>query len=127
VLRVESRLKLLSPRTQIEQYALRLDDYANRLGAALRMGMQEARHRLAAVEGAWAHVSPELRLEQWAQQLDGMEKRLHSVSAHSVLQRGFAIVRDESGRPVTHRAGLAAGQCVEAEFADGRVPMRVEQ
>jgi len=127
VLRVESRLKLLSPRAQIEQYALRLDDYANRLGAALRMGIQEARHRLAAVEGAWAHVSPELRLEQWARQLNGLEKRLHSVSAHSVLQRGFAIVRDEAGQPVTHRAGLAAGQCVETEFADGCVPMRVEQ
>jgi len=127
VLRVESRLKLLSPRAQIEQYALRLDDYANRLGAALRMGMQEARHRLAAIQGAWARVSPEMRLEQLAQQLDGMEKRLHSVSAHSVLQRGFAIVRDEAGRPVTQRAGLAAGQRVETEFADGRVPMRVEQ
>jgi len=127
VLRVESRLKLLSPRAQIEQYALRLDDYANRLGAALRMGMQDARHRLAAVEGAWARVSPELKLGQWAQQIDGLEKRLHSVSPHSVLQRGFAIVRDEAGRPVTQRAGLEAGQHVETEFADGRVPMRVEQ
>jgi len=127
VLRMENRLKLLSPAAQIEQYALRLDDCANRLGAALRMGMQEARHRIAAVEGAWARVSPELRIEQWAQQLDGLEKRLLSVSAHSVLQRGFAIVRDEGGQPVTQRAGLAAGQRVEAEFVDGRVPMRVEQ
>jgi len=127
VLRVESRLKLLSPGAQIEQYVLRLDDCANRLGASLRMGMQEARHRLAALEGAWAHVSPEMRLDQWVQQLDGLGKRLHSVSAHSVLQRGFAIVRDEAGQPVTQRAGLAAGQRVEAEFADGRAPMRVEQ
>jgi len=127
VLRMENQLKLLSPRAQIEQYALRLDDYANRLGAALRMGMQEARHRLAAVEGAWGRVSPELRLEQWVQQLDGLEKRLHSVSPHSVLQRGFAIVRDAVGRPVTQRARLEAGQHVETEFADGRVTMRVEQ
>jgi len=127
VLRMENRLKLLSPGAQIEQYALRLDDCANRLGAALRMNVQEARHRLASAEGAWARVSPELRLGQLAQQLDGLEKRLHSVSAHSVLQRGFAIVRDESGRPVTQRAGLAAGQRVETEFSDGRVPMQVEQ
>jgi len=127
VLRMENRLKLLSPGAQIEQYALRLDDCANRLGSALRMSMQEARHRLAAAEGAWAHVSPDLKLAQWAQHLDGLEKRLHSVSAHSVLQRGFAIVRDAAGRPVTQRAGLAGGQRVEAEFADGRVPMRVEQ
>jgi len=127
VLRMENRLKLLSPGAQIEQCVLRLDDYANRLGAALRVSLQEARHRLAATQAAWARVSPELRLEQWAQQLDGLEKRLHSVSAHSVLQRGFAIVRDEAGRPVTQRAGLVGGQRVEAEFADGRVPMQVEQ
>jgi len=127
VLRIENRHKLLSPAAQIEQYTLRLDDCANRLGAALRMSMQEARHRFAAVEGTWGHVSPDLKLAQWAQHLDGLEKRLHSVSAHSVLQRGFAIVRDEAGRPVTQRAGLAAGQRVETEWADGRVPMRVEQ
>jgi exodeoxyribonuclease VII large subunit len=53
-------------------------------------------------------------------------KRLHGASPVSVLNRGFAIMRDAKGRPLTRRAGISAGQRLEAEFADGRVPLRSE-
>jgi exodeoxyribonuclease VII large subunit len=53
-------------------------------------------------------------------------KRLHGASPVSVLNRGFAIVRDAKGKPVTRRAAISAGQSLEAEFADGRIPLRSE-
>ncbi|KXU34503.1 exodeoxyribonuclease VII large subunit [Cephaloticoccus primus] len=126
-LQAENRLRLLSPAGQIEQYALRLDDCANRLGAALRMGMQQARHEVAAAAAAWARVSPEAKLEQLAQQVGAFEKRLLSVSPASVVARGFVIMRDEAGRPLTRADAVSSGQRVQAEFADALVPMRVEQ
>jgi exodeoxyribonuclease VII large subunit len=43
-----------------------------------------------------------------------------------VLQRGFALVRDESGRPVARAKDLKAGQALTTEFADGKVRTRVE-
>jgi exodeoxyribonuclease VII large subunit len=43
------------------------------------------------------------------------------------LSRGFVILRDEAGQPVIRRAGLKAGQPLEAEFADGRAPLRAER
>jgi len=53
-------------------------------------------------------------------------KRLQAASPASVLNRGFAIVRDEAGRPVIRRAGVTGGQALAAEFADGTVRVRVE-
>ena len=45
---------------------------------------------------------------------------------HEQTTRHVAIVRDAGGEPVTRRAGIRAGQLLEAEFADGRAPLRAE-
>ena len=42
-----SRLRLLSPAALVEQGFLRVDEFANRLAAALRNTVQTRRHRLA--------------------------------------------------------------------------------
>lgn len=44
---------------------------------------------------------------------------LDSVSPKAVLARGYALVRDGGGGLVRRAAGLAAGQAVRLEFADG--------
>jgi len=121
-----SRLRLLSPGGQIEQGFLRLDDYANRLTAVLRAGLQDRRHQLAVAGATLDRVSPELRVRNESQRLLALWKRLQSVSPKSVLLRGFAIVRDESGNPLARRAGIVSGQKLSAEFSDGSLPVRVE-
>lgn len=121
-----SRLRLLTPSTQVEQGFLRLDDLANRLGASWRHALQERRRRLAEVRGAFETHSPERRVEFESHRLLSFWKRLQAASPASVLHRGFAIIRDEAGRPVTRRAGLVAGRPITAEFADGRADARVE-
>lgn len=123
---VRSRLRLLSPSTQIEQGYLRLDDWANRLGALVRAGVQEHRHRLATLQSRLVAQSPEFRVQHESQRLLALWKRLQSVSPASVLNRGFAIVRDEAGRPVARKAGLQPGQRLQNEFGDGILPVRVE-
>ena len=52
--------------------------------------------------------------------------RLESVSPRRVLERGYAMVRDAGGAPVTSIAGAATGALLKIEFADGDVPVRVE-
>jgi exodeoxyribonuclease VII large subunit len=71
-------------------------------------------------------ASPATRVEIESHRLLSLYKRLHGASPVSVLNRGFAIMRDAKGRPLTRRAGISAGQRLEAEFADGRVPLRSE-
>lgn len=127
--RVESagaRLRLLSPAAQVERGWLRLDDLRNRLESDLARAVQARRHEVALVAGRLAAVSPARRVEAESQRLLGLWKRLQAASPASVLNRGFAIVRDAEGRPVTRAAALRAGERVGLEFGDGRGAARVE-
>jgi len=121
-----SRLRLLSPAMQIEQGYLRLDDLTNRLSAALRASVQGHRQRLADARSRLARRSPEERVQNESQRLLSLWKRLQAASPASVLNRGFTIMRDEAGKPVTRRANVRTGQRLAAEFADGTAPVRAE-
>jgi exodeoxyribonuclease VII large subunit len=122
-----SRLRLLSPSTQVEQGHLRVDDLANRLGAALRDCVQARRHDFAQARSALAQRSPEKRVQQESQHLLSLWKRLQAASPASVQNRGFVILRDEAGKPVMRRADVQPGQRLGAQFADGTAPVRVEE
>jgi exodeoxyribonuclease VII large subunit len=56
-----------------------------------------------------------------AQALETCSKLLASLSYRSVLQRGFALVREESGKPLRAAAATHPGQTVGIEFHDGHV------
>jgi len=122
-----SRLRLLTPAAQVEQGWLRVDDLSNRLGSALRHAVQDGRQRLAEGRAAFARHHPELRVQTESHRLLALWKRLQAASPASVLNRGFVIVRDEAGKPVTRKAGVKKNQPVTAEFADGSVELRREK
>ena len=121
-----SRLRLLVPTAAIEHNHLRLDDLGNRLGSALRAAVQHRRESLGTARARLATASPEKRVQHESHRLLALWKRLESASPASVLKRGYAIVRDESGRPVSRAKGLQPGQALVNEFHDGQVRVRVE-
>ncbi len=121
-----NHLRLLSPAAQVEQAWLRLDDLGNRLGAALRQSVGLRREELTAARNRLERASPETRVRFESQRLLGLWKRLQAASPASVLNRGFAIVRDETGAPLARCAAVAAGQRVEIQFADGSKKARAE-
>jgi exodeoxyribonuclease VII large subunit len=126
VAHARSRLRLLSPSSLVERGHLRLDDMSNRLGSALRASVQHRRHGLAGAAARLERASPETRVQIESHRLLSLFKRLQGASPVSVLNRGFAIIRNDKGKPVTRRAGVGAGQRLEAEFADGKLPLRSE-
>jgi exodeoxyribonuclease VII large subunit len=121
-----SRLRLLTPAAQVERGWLRLDDLANRLGSALRASAHARRERLAEAAARFERASPARRIELVSHHLKAFRKRLESASPASVLNRGFAIMRDAQGRPVMRRAAIKPGQHLAAEFADGSVKVKTE-
>jgi exodeoxyribonuclease VII large subunit len=60
-------------------------------------------------------------------QVDQLGKLLESYSFHSVLNRGFALVRDQDGHPIMTAAETHAGDAIAIEFADGRVGAKVTE
>jgi exodeoxyribonuclease VII large subunit len=121
-----SRLRLLSPKAQVERGLLRVDDLAGRLGLALRQAVQSKRQQLAVPAARLERGSPEFRVQQESQRLLALWKRLQAASPASVLNRGFAIVRDEVGQPVVKRAEVKTQQRLDLVFRDGEIRVRVE-
>jgi exodeoxyribonuclease VII large subunit len=123
---MEERLRLLTPRAQLEQGWLRRDDLANRLRQGLERSLDRNRRRWELARVAWRGLAPQRRVEVESQRLLGIWKRLQAVSPEATLRRGFAIVREESGNPVMRSAEVMDTRRYEIEFADGRRKVRPE-
>ncbi|WP_132033411.1 exodeoxyribonuclease VII large subunit [Aquabacter spiritensis] len=89
---------LRAHRVQIERRGERLMGLHERAVRCLSVGLRDRARRLGAV----AQV-------------------LEALSYHGVLARGFALVRDASGKAVRSAAGVSGGQVLDLEFADGRI------
>jgi len=94
---------------------------AERLRSALR-------HATASREAVAARVLPRLtdaplraRLREAQARLDGLGARLESVSYERVLARGYALVADAAGHPVTEAKQVKPGASLRLRFADGEV------
>lgn len=122
-----TRLKLLHPAALVERGWLRLDDLAGRKLAALRSGAQHARQRWLHARSRLIAAAPENRLAFARHQLDSLRKRLIAASPKSVLSRGYVLMRDETGRPVTSKAAAAREAKLQAEFSDGTLAVRPDQ
>ncbi|MEO9959267.1 MAG: exodeoxyribonuclease VII large subunit, partial [Nisaea sp.] len=58
-------------------------------------------------------------VDQQANRLDAAGRLLESNSYEQTLKRGFALVRDADGAPVTSAGGLSEGDGVSIHFGDG--------
>ena len=141
------------PRQMIEERQQRLDVAGERLALGPRRVI-EVKQQLIAGEGRALKSAGERfksdALQKYARAFDKLDqfgdrlkrhgadllsrgtdrvaqagKLLESYSFRSVLQRGFALVRDQDGQPVLAAAGAAAGDTISIEFADGRIGARV--
>ena len=103
----------------------RLEHASGRLNPQTqRVRIARAAERLATLDVRASRALAN-RLVAWRRLLDGQGKLLTTLSYQSVLQRGFALVRDESGFAVRSASQVTMGARVEMEFADGRVEAEV--
>jgi len=122
-----ARFRLLAQRLHLAHPQRRLDQALGRLGllaqrlrhSAARVGgeaslprLGEAQRRLApaaaAVLGAWGH------------RLDLLGARLAAQDPKGPLERGFVLVRDALGRPLTRSAQAGPAAEVDLQWLDGR-------
>jgi exodeoxyribonuclease VII large subunit len=116
---LHQRLHLAHPQRRLDQTRARFDLLRQRLGqAAIRISRPEAAPRLGEARRRLAPgVAQALgvrrhRLEVLAAMLEAMDPR-------GPLARGFVLVRDASGKPLTHAGDAGAGARVELHWQDG--------
>ena len=83
-------------------------------------------HERAAVLQARAAQALRNGVATRRRQLSGFDKLLETLSYQSVLQRGFALVRDSEGRTVRSAAAVTPGEQLDIELHDGHIGARAE-
>jgi exodeoxyribonuclease VII large subunit len=138
-------LELLAPDSWIEQGQLRLDDLTNRMRGVLASELLKSQNQLKEMVHKVKSLDPKSKIEGYRIQIKGLSRRadtqvdtgvlksrsrylqaeslLRSLSPVSILNRGFAIVRDDMGRSVVSKKSIQSGDKVIVQFKDGKVPL----
>jgi exodeoxyribonuclease VII large subunit len=101
----------------VRRHALGLAE--QRLVSGLRQAVGAVHQRSGRVLGRLVAPAGALR-EAWAR-LQGTSARLESVSPLAVLARGYTLVTDPAGTPITRAEGVKPGARMRLRFADGEV------
>jgi exodeoxyribonuclease VII large subunit len=111
---------------RLELAGERLGHAATRLGGAVdrRVALAGERLRRAATRMG---VSCDARLARGESALGRLAAALDALSPLKVLERGYAVARDEGGRVLRRVADLPPGLRFRLRVADGEVPARAEE
>jgi exodeoxyribonuclease VII large subunit len=85
---------------------------------------------LAAVSTQWLarlHAATRAALERAASSCERLSANLSHLDPAAVLERGYSVVRDASGRIVRRSATLSPGDLLDITFAEGGADARVER
>jgi len=127
----------------------RLDDLVNRLAHAQRDVLETQRRRFENLSGAVRHYDVRRMLEGWEKDLDArttaiisavrnlvlerkvrlerMDTALQALSPLAILERGYALVFDASGKLLKDAARVKAGDEISARLAKGTVNATVKK
>ena len=92
-----------------------------RLLSGLRQAVGSVHQRAGRILGRLTDGVPRAALREARARLDGGAARLESVSPLAVLARGYALVTDPAGAPITRAASVKAGARMRLRFADGEI------
>ncbi len=139
--------RLIHPRTRLARSAERLKLLSLRLENSQRMRLQRQQTRLQNLRHRLDKSQPDLAQRQaclkgleraltqtMRRRLEKLQGRTHLagnslelLNPHAILQRGYAIVRDEAGRIVRQAASLPHQARIEIQLADSSLQARVEK
>ncbi|MGH7153879.1 MAG: exodeoxyribonuclease VII large subunit [Acetobacteraceae bacterium] len=92
-----------------------------KLIGGLRQAVGGIHTRAARVLGRFTEAPIRACLRHYQAQVAGAGAHLDSVSPLAVLQRGYALVADNAGHPLTSAALVSPGARLRLHFADGEV------
>lgn len=130
---------LPKPAQLVEEARQRLDDWNDRLANSLLVGLDRRNQHLGhlaarlvsparriehegnrlAAEARALEALIAMRLREHTQQLAHVSALLESYSYQRVLERGFALVHDQAGTPLTSASMLKPAMPVTIRFHDG--------
>ena len=117
-------LRLVRPADLLHRRAYMLELLSRRLAGALQRTVASNQTRLDVVSARHGNALALVAVRA-ARRLDAAAARLDAVDPHRVLSRGYALLTDATGRPVTSVARLTEHEKLLATLADGHAEVTV--
>ena len=102
----------------------RMATAAASLPAGLRHAVQRQRIEAGRVLPRLSDAPVRGRMREAAARLEGLGSRLQGADPRAILARGYALVTDTAGHPVTSAAAVTPDARLRLEFADGVVQVQ---
>lgn len=118
--------RLGRPSEQLARNHLHLSRQAQRLQHGMLLKLERMAHSQKAFEANLPQIF-QRGLAQRQQMLERMDMRLQLLDPRLVLQRGYALLSDDKGRPVTSVQEAVPGAALTAQLCDGAVDLVVTQ
>jgi exodeoxyribonuclease VII large subunit len=118
--------RLKTPGEQLAAAGAALNLAGVHLTACMQKSLERQDRALERVAAGLTPRSLTALVERQIHALDALGRLLESYSYDHVLKRGFVLVRDAAGDPVTARSGLGAGDRLRLQFRDGEAAVMVE-
>ena len=120
----QASARLGRPLMRMAAQHLRLGGTAHRLRYAVLGCLARHAASLSVIDGRLKRAA-QVRLQDGARALERSRLRMELLDPRLVLQRGYALLADEAGRPVTSVGQTHPGQSLVATLADGEVALTV--
>jgi exodeoxyribonuclease VII large subunit len=117
--RLSASYALREPRRVVRQWAQRLDDLREILHTATRRSLQSRRHALRILQARLAAHHPAREIERRRNHLNHLAARLRTLGPQGTLDRGYALVLDPQGHPVSQAKKIAEAQTVRIVLSKG--------
>lgn len=121
-----NQLITLEPGRQLRQKQQQLHHLQERLSTCHLQILPEKQHRLA----TYRHQLT----QSWKSSLQGLHYKLqlhcetlHALDPTHVLQRGYSLNYDATGKLITHAKSMQQGDAMHIHFQDGSIDSRVEK
>ena len=119
--RLASSYALREPRRVVRQWAQRLDDLGENLFAAAHNHIQTRQHALRLLKAQLTAHHPARELEQRRSHLTQIAGRLRALGPQGTLDRGYALVLDPQGHPISRAKKALEGQSVRIVLSKGMI------
>jgi len=123
--RLAGSYALREPRRVVRQWAQRLDDLRETLRDAAKLTLQRRRHELSLLKTQLAAHHPAREVERRRGHLTHLEARLRALGPQGTLDRGYALVLDAQGHPLTQAAKAKAGDTLNVVLSKGALNAQV--
>lgn len=118
--------RLGRPSEQLGRNHLHLARQAQRLRHAILLKVQRLVQNQQALQANLPSIL-QRSLEQQKNKLERMDLRLQLLDPRLVLQRGYALLTDDKGKPITQIKQARPGAALKAQLSDGAVDVVVTQ